>query len=108
MTNQQLDDKSRKRHINLLISVYNLEQEIVEKMSDEELISELNNQQDEAINNSKNPNKFWIINGLPKPKNFKTSTSTKAGWIIFIVFIIMLFVVGLTFLLLAFSKHNII
>ncbi|EFF41110.1 hypothetical protein [Mycoplasmopsis alligatoris] len=103
-----MDKKTRKRHIELLVNVYELDYETVEKFNDDELKQELEKHQDLAIDNSKNPNKFWIIKGLPKPKNFQTTTSTKGGWIIFGIFIFMLLIAGLTFMLIAFAKHGLI
>ncbi|TNK91987.1 hypothetical protein C4M96_02600 [Mycoplasmopsis pullorum] len=50
----------------------------------------------------KNPNSFWIIKGLPKPKKFKATTSRKWGVIVVLAWAFAMLCVLLMFLSLAF------
>lgn len=103
-----LDKKTRDRYINLLTSVYNIELNEVSLMSDSLLQKTLIEKQEKSISDSKNPNKFWILKDLPSPQDHKTTTSAKAGWIVIIVFLILLVIVGLIFMILALTNHNVI
>lgn len=87
----------------LLIYKFGYSQKEIENLSEEEILKIWNQKQEEELIIAKNPNKFFYIKSMPVPKNVETKTSSKAGVIVFIVFILMLIAVFVLFLVLAFK-----
>lgn len=87
----KIDDNSTSIEVKrkLLIDVYKYDASVVDKKSDTEVEEEILMLQKSELKKFRNPNKFWIINGLPEPKYVEPTTSKKWGALV----VISLFVV---------------
>ncbi|WP_051586183.1 flagellar assembly protein FliH [Mycoplasmopsis lipofaciens] len=105
--NNEQDSKNNKELIEhykfILTTVYDRKIEELENLSIEDLKAILEEAQEQRIELEKNPNRFWLVKGMPEPKKVKTKTSAKAGIIVVVAFFTMLALTCLTFLLLAFK-----
>ncbi|ATP59492.1 hypothetical protein [Mesomycoplasma dispar] len=89
-----------------LVELYDFEISELENKSEIELEKLLEKSKNEKISLKHNPNKFFYIKSMPKPKEIKTKTSTKAGWIIFFAFISVLLLAFILFLTIAFINRG--
>ena len=80
------DDLENRR---LLKELYDIDNEEISKMSDKEVSDKLAEQHEGRIKSKKNPNQFWIINGLPSPKEHEIKGGKWKG----VVIVISLFTV---------------
>ncbi|MEE3928084.1 hypothetical protein V2E24_00640 [Mycoplasmopsis ciconiae] len=103
-----LDEKEKEKIINLLVSVYDQEYEDVSKLDDTDLQKLLIKRQEQKISDKNNPNKFWIYKGLPDIKYYKTKTSSKAGVLVVVIFVVLLLSLFVIFMLYAFKNHGVI
>ncbi|WP_348602597.1 hypothetical protein ABJ972_02900 [Mesomycoplasma hyopneumoniae] len=85
-----------------LVELYDFEISELENKSEIELEKLLQKSKNEAIILKNNPNKFFYIKSMPKPKEIQAKTSTKAGWIVFFAFIGVLLLAFILFMTLAF------
>ena len=93
-----MSNKKNTTERELLISVYEIEPEVVAKMTDDEVSEKVKEFQKSEIKKAKNPNKFWIINGLPEPKEHEIKTDKKWGiWIVISLFILFAGFFGMFF-----------
>lgn len=89
----------------LLILKWDYKAEDLEKLSENQIEALYNKRQKEEIKALKNPNRFFILRSMPAPKNVETKTSSKAGIIVFVAFILMLILMIAIFLYLGLSNH---
>lgn len=94
----------REHSLELLVNVHNVELETIEKLSDEKIQQLLVEKEKEQIKEYKDPNRLLFIKGLPKPKEYQPKTSTKAGWITFILILVTIFAIFISLLLFALLK----
>lgn len=101
-----MNKDSRKLNEEILIDIYDQNPEVVQKMSDDELQDEVNKLNKAKARERRNPNRFFVINGMPAPKEYQTKTSSKAGmWVVISLFIVLLVAFGM-FLLIAFFANK--
>ncbi|CAT04788.1 Uncharacterised protein [Mesomycoplasma conjunctivae] len=96
----------KEKIIKELVKIYDHEQKKLENKSLEELNEILEQAKEDKIRLKSNPNKFFYIKSLPKPKEVKTTTSTKAGAIVFIAFVLTLLLAGALFFIIAFTNNR--
>ncbi|AJR12020.1 Uncharacterised protein [Mesomycoplasma dispar] len=89
-----------------LVELYDFEISELENKSEIELEKLLEKSKNEKMALKHNPNKFFYMKSMPKPKEIKTKTSTKAGWIIFFAFISVLLLAFILFLTIAFINRG--
>ncbi|TDV23535.1 hypothetical protein BCF59_0526 [Mycoplasmopsis mustelae] len=99
-------NKSRNELIEHLIYKYEFQQEYLNSLNDEQLLSLYNQKENESLILAKNPNKFFYIKSLPIPKDVKPKTSAKAGKWIFIAFIVMILLLFTLFMIVAFINNR--
>ncbi|UUD36930.1 Uncharacterised protein [Mycoplasmopsis californica] len=105
MSNAKFD---RDHVIQLLVNVYGEDFEKLQTYNDDELEELRNKYEKEQIKKKMNPNNFFLIKGMPIPKEYEPKTSTKAGWILFIAIIAAILFSFITFLLIGFKMNGII
>lgn len=92
----------RKLNEEILVDIFEQDPTYISTLSDEEIQKEVDKHQKLQARQKRNPNRFFIINGLPSPKEYQTKTSSKAGlWIVLSLFIVLLLAFGM-FMLIAF------
>ena len=91
-------NKDRKHSLDILVNIYNMSYQEIEKMSNMKLTKLVRQKEEEAIALSQNPNKFWYIKGMPVPKKHEIKTSKIWGAVI----VAMLFLALLGFLIMFF------
>lgn len=88
-------DQKEMEHVKeMLIYVYQKDEESLKDKSLDELNQLLKKLEKEKLRASKNPNSFFILKDLPPPKSYKLKTSSLGGVIIFCVFIFGLLLFG--------------
>ncbi|QZE12496.1 hypothetical protein [Mycoplasma sp. Ms02] len=92
----------------LLIHVYNYQPEQLSSLSQTELEQLLAQEQGKLIRKKKNPNGFWIIRGLPEPKEIEQTTSAKWGYIIVFAFFAALILGGVAIMLIGLVRNGVI
>ncbi|VDR41793.1 hypothetical protein [Mycoplasmopsis caviae] len=116
LNNQQSDSlqsenkQIREHYTFLLENVYDYKTVDLEKMSIDELKKLLEERQQEKAKEksiyNENPNKFWMIKGMPKPKEHKVNSSTKGGLIVFLVWCAVMLLTGAGFMVFAFLANR--
>lgn len=106
-----VENKEIKDHyVFILESVYDCKKDDLEKLDLDQLKKLLEEkQQNKAKEKSyyqENPNKFWMIKGMPKPKEHKVNSSTKGGLIVFLVWLAIMILIGVGFMIFAFVVHK--
>ena len=102
MSNKEKPIKKNKSEMDikrkLLIEVHSIGEDEVNKMSDEDVSDKILKLQKKELAKAKNPNKFWIINGLPEPKQHEVTTKKSWGiWVVVSLFILFAGFFGMFF-----------
>ncbi|AJC50029.1 hypothetical protein DR095_01760 [Mycoplasma flocculare] len=89
-----------------LVELYDFKINELEGKSLIELEKLLQKSASEKITLEKNPNKFFYIKSMPKPKQIQQKTSEKSGWIVFFAFVFVLLLAFILFLTIAFINRG--
>ncbi|UVD81826.1 hypothetical protein NV226_00730 [Mycoplasma iguanae] len=90
---------------NKLIDLYGQNSEKIKKLTAEEMQQLIYKIEKDNLDKNSNPNKFFILNSMPKPKKWETKTSPKAGIWVIIAFIFIFIIFGILMFYLAFANN---